>query len=175
MAPEPLRQAPHASPQFFFVEPIDVAQDFGGELAARYALGGDLVKQPVLRLGGQIAQQPLGDPGGPLRVVKAGFLQGGGPVVAQIDRHGAPVGRGCRTQAGQRRGLEVDHLRLIDFEDDGAGWPAQPVGAGIQAGSQDDGLPNPGSGGIQKEVVEVVSANGHRVGEPPQAVGLVFG
>lgn len=59
MAPEPLRQAPHASPQFFFVEPIDVAQDFGGELAARYALGGDLVKQPVLRLGGQIAQQPL--------------------------------------------------------------------------------------------------------------------
>lgn len=59
MAPEPLRQAPHASPQFFFVEPIDVAQDFGGELAARYALGGDLVKQPVLRLGGQIAQQAV--------------------------------------------------------------------------------------------------------------------
>lgn len=75
MAPEPLRQAPHASPQFFFVEPIDVAQDFGGELAARYALGGDLVKQPVLRLGGQIAQQPLGDPGGPLRVVKAAFCR----------------------------------------------------------------------------------------------------
>lgn len=76
MAPEPLRQAPHASPQFFFVEPIDVAQDFGGELAARYALGGDLVKQPVLRLGGQIAQQPLGDPGGPLRVVQSRLFAG---------------------------------------------------------------------------------------------------
>lgn len=67
--------------QFFFVELIDVVQDFGGELVVWYVLGGDLVKQLVLCFGGQIVQQFFGDLGGLLCVVKVGFLQGGGLVV----------------------------------------------------------------------------------------------
>lgn len=45
---------------------------------------------------------------------------GGGPVVAQVDDHRAPVARWCGDQAGQRAGLELDHLRLVHLVDDRA-------------------------------------------------------
>ena len=93
---------------------------FGGEPAARRAELGDGVQQAVLRLRGQVAEQTLGAPRGRLGGVESGGAQRGGPVVAQIDGHHAPVGGGRGAQLGQGAGLEFDDLRLVDLVDDGA-------------------------------------------------------
>ncbi len=42
----------HPSPQFFLFDVVDVREALGGKPAARSALGGDLIEQSVLRLGG---------------------------------------------------------------------------------------------------------------------------
>ncbi len=73
------------------------------------------VEQPVLRLGRQIAEQALGAPGRRLVRVEARFDQRRGPVVAQVDRDRAAVGGRLGAEVGQRPGLELDHLRLVDL------------------------------------------------------------
>ena len=52
---------------------------------------------------------------------------------------------GCGADTGQRRGLELDDLGLIDLVDHGARRPRQPVGAGVQPGGQDHRLPDAGA------------------------------
>jgi hypothetical protein len=68
----------HASPQFDFVDVVDVEQPLGSEPAPGDAQRGDLVEQPILGFGGQVAQQPFGDPGGRLSPVESGVCQCGG-------------------------------------------------------------------------------------------------
>ncbi len=54
---------------------------FGRDPAPRPAQLTDLGEKPVLRLGGQVHQQPFGQPSGWCRRVKAGAAQRGGPIL----------------------------------------------------------------------------------------------
>ena len=62
------------------------------------------------------------------------------------------------------RRLELDHLGLVDLEHRHAGRPGQPVGARVEAGRQDDGLPDARLRRGLEERVEETRAGGHRVG-----------
>ena len=62
--------------------------------------------------------------------------------MAQVDGDRARSRGRLGAELGQRVGLELDDLGLVDLEDDRAGRPVQPVGAGVEAGGQDDRLPD---------------------------------
>ena len=72
------------------------------------------------------------------------------------------VGVGAEPRHGG--GLEVDDLRLVDFVDDTAGRPWQPVQPGVQAGSQDHCLTGPLNGRADEEFVEEPGAHRQGVG-----------
>src|SRR6202035_4225811 len=74
---------------------------------------------------------------GALSLVKPVIQQGLWPVVAKVDRDGSPGGGRLSAQVGQRFGLELDDLGLIDLVDDGPGRPRQPVRARVEPGGQD--------------------------------------
>jgi hypothetical protein len=59
---------------------------------------------------------------------------------------------------GEHLPLELQHLWLVDFEDDRAVRPPQPVGAGVQTGGQDDDLAHTGADDLAEIVVEVAGA-----------------
>src|ERR1700757_5105793 len=133
---------------------IVVAMVFGGELAAGGAQLGDVVEEPVLRVGREVHQQALGGPGRRLRRVKPAAAQGGGPVVPQVDGDGSPVGGRGGPQVGHRVGLELDDLGLIDLVDHAARRPGQAVGACVEAGREDHRLADTVPGRVEKEVIE---------------------
>ena len=149
-----------------------VGVELCGQPAAGCRQGGDAVEQLVLRFRWQVDQQPFGDPGGRRRGIETGGAQGGRPVLTQIDRDGAALARRCGPDLRHGAGLGGDHLGLIDLVDDGAGGPVQSVGAGVEAGGQDDGLPDfnglrrPGriatAGGGDEEVVEELGPHRHQ-------------
>ena len=149
------------------IEVLVFRNTLGAEPAARCAQLVDLIQQPVLRLGRQVAEQALRDPGGGFRLVEAGAGQRGRPVLTQVDRDRVQSCGRLGAEIGQRAGLEGDHLGLVDLEHHGAGRPVQPVGTGVEARGQNHRLPDPGATGVGEEVVEEPGARGHAVGEPP--------
>src|SRR3984885_3940464 len=105
-----------------------IGRGLGGDPTARCAQFGDLREQPVLGLGRQIHQQPLGQPcRRRLRVESLGD-QGSRPVLTQVDRNLVAVGRRGRTMRRQGRRLVLQHLGLVDLVHRGASRPVQPVG-----------------------------------------------
>ena len=155
-----------------------VADGLGRDPAARRAEFGDQFEQPVLGVGGQVHQQSLGQPGGGLRRIEALFLECGRPVLAQIDGHLVAFGNRLHAVFGQRLGLVVEHLGLVDLVHVGAGRPVQPVGARVQTRGQDHDLADAGRGGLGEERVEEVCP--HRlvvehVGEHRGGFGIDLG
>jgi hypothetical protein len=130
------------------------------DLAARRAVGGDQVEEPVLGLAGEIRQQAFGQPGGRLHGIEASGDQRRGPVIAKINGHRDAARLGRRTMGVQRRGLVAEHLRLVDLENGGARGPVQAVGARIQPSGQDDDLADTGADRGVEVAVEVVGAHG---------------
>ena len=112
-----------------------------------------------------------GDPCGGRSGVETVVAQCFRPVVAQVDGNGVQLGRRYGTDLLHGQGLGGDHRGLVQLEDDGAGGPIQPVGAGIQPGGQDDGLPDPGPGRLDEEVVEEPGPDSHHVDHQPDAGG----
>ena len=138
----------------------------GGQPAAGRRQCGDVVEEPVLCLRRQVHQQPLGAPRRRLAGVET--------AVAQAPPASPRAGRWRRCDA-RRSGwrparpsspvLNSIDLRLVDFVDDGAGRPGQPVRPGVRArtpGSRPAGL-RP-SAGVEEEVVEEPGAHRHHVG-----------
>ena len=127
--------------------------------AARGAVRRDEIEEPILGLGRQVWQQPLGQPCGRLRGVEPGVGQRRGPVVAKVDGDRNPPRLRLRSMCVQRRGLVLQHLGLVDLEHCGARGPLQSVGARVQSGRQDhhlaDARPHHGT----EVVVEVVGAH----------------
>ena len=78
---------------------------------------------------------------------------------------------GAAPRSARVRDLEFDDLRLVDLVDHGPGGPRQPVGAGIQPGSQDHSLLDARLGRIQEELVEELGAHRHVVGHPGHRPG----
>ena len=128
--------------------------------AARRAVRGDQVEEPVLGIAGEIRQQAFGQPGGWLRRIETGDEQSRGPVVAQVygDRHASRLGQ--RTMGIQSRCLVAEHLRLVDLEHRGARRPVESVCPRIQAGGQDDDLTDAGADRSVEVAVEIVGAHG---------------
>ncbi len=60
---------------------------------------------------------------------------------------------------GQGLRFVLEHLGLIDLEDDGAGRPLEAVSAGIETGRQDHHLSDSGVGGVGEERVEEVRSH----------------
>src|SRR4029077_6337829 len=87
-----------------------------------------------------------------------------------------PGGGGrSRTQIGERAGLELDDLGLVDFINDGVWWPWQPVRARVEPGGQDDGLTYTRRRGVAEELVEEASAHRHSLGQPSRGeCGILF-
>ena len=76
--------------------------------------------------------------------------------MAQVDRHGPPVGDGRGAVTGQCLAFVFQHLGQVDLVDDGAGWPVQPVSARVQAGRQNHDLPDPAGNRVGEVLVEKV-------------------
>jgi hypothetical protein len=72
------------------------------------------------------------------------------PVIAQIYGDLATFGGGTIAMSGQHLALELQHLRLVQFIDDGAVRPGQPVGARIETGGQNHHLAHTGVGGVAR-------------------------
>ena len=99
-----------------------------------------------------------------------------GPVVAQIDRHRAQVDGRLGARRGQRRGLEIGDLRLVDLEHHRLGGPGQSVAARIEAGGQDHRLADAGCRRVGDELVDQTRADGQQVGHrlhAPRVAGNV--
>ena len=154
------------------VERIEAELDCGrhahGEPAPRHALRGDLIEQPVLGLGRQISQQPLGDP--------CGALVGSKP--ASRSAAGQSSRKSTATVRRSAVGWTPSPDSVADLNSITCGWstsntvvPAATAAgrAGVQTCGQDDGLPDACGGGGIEEVVEEPGANGHRVGEVHRA------
>ena len=60
---------------------------------------------------------------------------------------------------GQRRGIVLEHLGLIDLEDDGLGGPVDAVRPRVEAGREDHHLADPRVDGVGEERVEEMSAH----------------
>ncbi len=80
------------------------------------------------------------------------------PVIAQVDRDLATLGRRRVAVLGQHLPLEFENLRLVEFEDDRAGGPRQPVGPRVQPGRQKDDLTDTGRRRLVEVGVEVLCA-----------------
>ena len=93
--------------------------------------------------------------------VEAVVAQSFRPVLAEVDGDGAPVGRWLCTQVGERPGLEIDHLWLVDLIDDRSVKPRQAVGPGIQSGGQNHRLPHTRGGRVGEQPVEMPGADSH--------------
>src|SRR6476646_4844003 len=113
---------------------------------------GDVIEQAALSIRRQIDQQALSDPCRRLCRIKPAVSQGCRPVVAKIDRHRSPVGRGSGPKIGEDSGFELDDLWLVDLEYYRIRRPRQPVGPGIEARSEDHRLPNARRSGTGQEV-----------------------
>ena len=111
-------------------------------------------------------EHPFGEPCRRLPAVEARRLQCCRPVFTKIDAHRAMLSGGDSAEFGQRGGLELDHLRLIDLVHRRARRPGKPVGAGIQPGRHDHDLANARLAGVGEELVVKHSAGGERVGHP---------
>jgi hypothetical protein len=87
-------------------------------------------------LGGQVDEQPLGQPRSGLGGLQARPGQLGRPVPAKVDRqHGALAPR-HGPLGGQHPLLEGQHLRQVKLEQAHAFRPGQPERAGIQPGGE---------------------------------------
>jgi hypothetical protein len=64
--------------------------------------------------------------------------------VAQVHADGVQGGRRGDAEFSEGARLEFDHLWLVHLEDRRSRRPAQAVGAGVETGSQDDGLTDAG-------------------------------
>ena len=128
-------------------------------------------EQLLLRLGGQIDQQALGNPCRRLRRIKSTFLQRFWPVLAQIDGNLAPLGARLGVQAGEYRALEIEDLGTVQLEDRRPVRPRQPVGAGVQSRRQNDDLPHAGVGGAPEILIEILGTCALEVDEMLAEVG----
>ena len=101
--------------------------------------------------------------------IEAGRPQRGRPILAQVDAHRAVVGGGRRADLRQRRGLELDHLRLVDLVHRRARRPVKPVGAAVEPGRDYHDLPDAFVGDLGKVVVVKPGPGRKRVGHPRDA------
>ena len=107
------------------------------------------------------------------RGIEAGGPQRGRPIVAQVDAHRAVLGGGHGAESGQRRGLELDHLGLVDFVHGGPRRPGKPVRPRVQPRRHDDDLPHARGGGLGEVVVVVAGASGEGVDHPRKVDALL--
>jgi hypothetical protein len=83
--------------------------------------------------------------------------------VAQVDRNLHQMAHRLRAVFSQRRRLELQHPRLVEFVDGDAVRPGQAPRPRVQARRQDDNLAHAGADGVEEERVEEGRPRGHVV------------
>ena len=155
-----------------------MAHRLHGHPTAGGAQFGDPLEQQILSLGGQIHQQPLGQPCGGAGGVESGGDQRGRPVVAQVHRNLTSIHDRLRSVLGKCRRLVLQHLGLVDLVDHGAVRPRQSVGARVQTRGEDDHLTDARIRGVGEERVEEVRPHrlvAEHVGEHRRHLGIGLG